>query len=246
MQLQNLQAELAELIVTDDQHTDIVAPVENLSIYHNTALAALMNTLKDIYPLVCKLLGEDFFRITIQKYIKQYPSRSGNLHDYGEYFSDFLAHFQPLKELVYIPEVAQFEWHCHTLFYAAAHDAMNPALLETFTPEQYDHLHFVLHPAAKIMKCHFPILKIIDLCKDKIIGSIDVDDGGVNLLIIRRELDISLVELTTAEFTFLDMLQENKSLAEALNTTLLIDPQFKLAEKLPAWVKDKTLVDCMV
>lgn len=243
MLLQNLQAEIADAIVSDDHYTDVINPLQNISIYHNNVISSLINTLKEIYPLIVKLVGEDFFLLTAKEYIKKYPSRSGDLHTYGEYFSDFLAHYQPLKDLAYISEVAQFEWICHTLYFAASHDALNIRALENISPDQYDHLHLILHPASKVIKFYFPILKIIDLCKNEIKEINNINEGGVHLLIIRRELDISLVPLTAGEFTFLDMLQDNKTLSEALNTALMLDPTFNLESKLPLWAQDKTIVD---
>lgn len=244
MQLQNEQAEIADLILANDEHTNVVGPAENLSVYHYTMMASLTNTLKEIYPLISKLVGEDYFNLICKEYIYQYPSRSGNLNHYGEYFHDFLAQHETLHRFLYLPEVAQFEWACHEIYFAAEHDMFSIILLENVTPEKYPHLHLVLHPASRVMKFQFPILKIINLCEKGSNENIDLNEGGVNILVIRRELDISLVSLTEGEFTFLDMLQDHKSLEESLNTALILDPKFKLEEKLPIWIQDKTIVDC--
>lgn len=244
MTLQNLQAEFAESILSDEADLAPVLPAQNLAIYSNNMTANLINTLQDTYPLIAKIVGHDFFRLTAKEYMQRYPSRSNNLHDYGEYFSDFLAQYQPVKTLIYLPEVAQFEWLCHILFFAADHAPLHPASLEAISPEQYKQLHFTLHPASRLMKCHYPLLRIIDLCQGEIDEIINLHEGGQPLLIIRRDLDISLVTLTLAEFHFLNALNENQTLSEALDIAISIDPDFKLEEKLPAWIKDKTLVDC--
>lgn len=243
MPLQNLQAEFAEAIFSNE-NIDGIQPPENMTIYRNNVISNLIATLQDIYPLIGKLVGEAFFRLTAKEYGKRYPSRSSNLHDYGEYFSDFLTEYQPLKNLIYISEVAKFEWICHRIFFAADHAGLDIESLKKFSPDQYDQLRFILNPASKLVKFHFPILRIIDLCNNKIDGTIDIGDGGVNLLIIRRDLDISLAPLSTSEFIFLSALDEGKSLAEALNMTMRTDAAFQLDNKLPVWIKDKTIVDC--
>lgn len=243
MSIQNLQAELAEAILDLDQNTDLIAPNKNLSIYKNNIHATLIQTLKSIYPLIVKLVGSDFFLVAAKEYIKQYPSRSGNLHDYGEYFSDFVTHYDPVKNLIYLSEVAEFEWICHQLFFAADHASFDINELEKLSPEEYDHIRFILHPASQLKKFHFPILRIIELCQGEIDDTIDIGEGSVNLLIIRRKLEISLVTLTNAEFSFLTAVQDGLSLAEALEITLKIDADFKLDEKLPGWIEDKTIVD---
>lgn len=244
MSLQNLQAELAEIILSNDHTTDLVQPISHLRIYQNNIISSLVKTLKEIYPLINKLLGDDFFLITIKEYIKRYPAISSNLHDYGEYIGDFLAEYEPVKNLIYLAEVAQFEWACHGIYFATDHIGFDPVQLEKISPNDYEKLHFILHPASQIIKFHYPILRIIDLCKGEVDGTIDINEGGINLLIIRRHLDISLVPLTTSEYIFLTALHDNKSLAEALELTHQIDADFKLEEKLSEWIRDKTIVEC--
>lgn len=130
MSLQNLQLEFADAIYSGNLQMESVLPVQNLHIYQNNVLTHLIQTLQNTYPLIEKLVGEDFFRICAKEYIKQYPSRSGNLNEYGEYFSDFLVKYEPVKELVYLTEVANFEWTCHILLTAASANRVDVNLLK--------------------------------------------------------------------------------------------------------------------
>jgi hypothetical protein len=246
MMLQNFQSEFAEYLLSDDEYASLIQPEPNLAIYRNNMLSTLVNALQDIYPLVTKLVGSDFFRVAAKEYIRRYPSRSSNLHDYGEYFSDFLAEYQPVKTLIYLPEVAKFEWLCHTLSFAADHALFDIKLLENINPDQYSKLHFILHPASHLMKFHYPILRIIDLCKGELDETIDLSEGGIHLLIIRRDMDISLMPLSLVDAIFLHALHESQSLSDALDAAILVDADFSLEEKLPKWIKDKTIVDCYV
>lgn len=244
MLLQNLQLEFADALLTDEQHLDFILPSQNIRIYQNNVQANLLQALRSAYPLVVKLVGDDFFRVTAKEYIKRYPSRSGDLNEYGQYFSDFLAEYQPVKDLIYLADVAQFEWACHLLLFAGTHAPLNIDALKNLSPENYDLIHFVLHPASRIMKFYYPILRIIDLCKGDISDdTIDIGEGGVNLLLFRQTLDIRLIPLSDSEFTFLNALQDNQSVANALEATLLIDPNFALGEKLTEWVREQVVVD---
>jgi hypothetical protein len=244
MSLLNLQTEFAEGIFSDVGPVDCMQPALNMTIYRNNIITTLVKTLTDIYPLIVKLVGADFFRTLVHEYISRYPSRTSNLHDYGQYFSDFLAECPLVKDLVYLPEMANVEWVCHTLHFAAEHAIFDFNLLKKLTLDHYDNLHFVLHPACQIIKFHCPILRIIDLCKNDIDEEINLNEGGVNLLIIRRDMDILLTPLSASEFTFLTALQDNKTISECLQEALSVDSGFNLDEKLPAWIKDKTIVDC--
>jgi hypothetical protein len=244
MHLQNLQLEFADNLFSSENQLDCILPAQNMRLYQQNVLVHLIKALRNTYPLILRLVGDDFFQITAKAYIKQYPSRSGDLNDYGEYFSDFLAEYQPLKDLIYLAEVAQFEWTCHVLLSASSPGRMDVFILKNLHPDQYEQIHFQLHPACKVMKFYYPMLRIIELCEGNVDDTIDLGEEGIHLLIIRRHLDISLIPLTDGEFTFLSAIQENKSLAEALSASLEVDPMFSLEEKLSAWIQDLTIVDC--
>lgn len=243
MSLQNMQTEFVDILLSEDENNDLLQPLQNIVIYRNNVIGNLINALFNTYPLITRLVGHDFFRLVAKDYSKHYPSCSGNLHDYGQYLSDFLASYPPLKSLTYLAEVAHFEWLCHVLQFAPDHLPLDSTFLEKLSPDQYPHLHFILHPACHVINFHYPILRIIELCQDDTKERVDMNTGGDNLLIIRRDLDIKLVSLEAAESAFLIALQENLPLSQALEAANAIEPDFKLDEKLPLWIQDKTIVD---
>lgn len=244
MSLINAQAEIAELILKAQSESDIAVPAENLCIYRNNINSTLLKSLSTTYPLIVKLLGEDFFKVAAREYIKKYPSRSSNLHDYGEYFSRFLAQFPPVKNLIYLVEVAEFEWICHSLYFAADHHGLDINRLRQVTPDQYGNLHFSLHPASHIIKFHYPILDLVEFCKYNNDTKVDINSGGINLQIIRRDLELLLIPLADSDYAFLHALEEGRSLAEALKEAQFYDREFDLEAKLPYWIQNKSIVDC--
>lgn len=244
MSLQNLQHEWVDaLLDASANHYLGIKPASHLLIYQQKIHATLTHALSKTYPLVEALIGRDFFQLTAKEYIKRYPSRNHQLNDYGSYFSDFLAEYEPLHDLIYLVEVAQFEWICHTLQKAPKHPGITAAALTNVFPNQYPQLYFTLHPASHLQRFYYPILDIADFCRapnDRPI--FDVDAGGVNLFIFRSEETLKTVALSHAEFTFLDMLAEGKSTAESANTALMIDTHFNVKKTLEHWISEKGLV----
>lgn len=240
--LQSAQSELIDLLTTESNHSAMIFPSQNLTIYRQHLTSILVKALRQTYPLIEKLLGEDFFQQLAMQYIEQYPSRSSNLHDYGEYFCQLLADQPFIQHLAYLCEVAEFEWICHSLTFAANPSLFDMDVLAALSPEQYPPLHAALHPASVLKKFQYPILKIIDLCDEKI-EELNADEEGPHLLIIRRDTEINLAPLTAAEFAFLSHLQNDASLGEALEKTLLLDSTFNLEQKLPQWIQDTTIVE---
>lgn len=229
MSLQNVQAELTEALFSSDTKTDLFVPGGRIVIYRNNMVATLIEALQNAYPLIHTLLGHDFFRMTAKEYIRQYPSRSSNLYDYGAYFVDFLAEYQPVHDLIFLAEVAEFEWTCHTLYFAS---------------EQDEKPCSILNPAANVIKFHFPILRIIDLCLTHPEEPIELHQGGVNLLIIRKELDISLIPLSEEDYLFLNALASGQTLQQALKAAREAQPNYCLEEKLSSFIQNKVLIDC--
>lgn len=244
MSLQNKQADFVEALLTKDTTLDCIRPSSHILIHLNNIQTNLTEALKNTYPLLLKLLGEEFFKVAAQEYMYRYPSRSSNLHDYGRYFGDFLSQYDPVNELIYLSEVAEFEWACHILYVAADHPPFKTQSLEKFTPEQHGHIHFLLHPASWIHRFQFPILDIVDLCKEDPEGTVDLDKGGINLLVLRKELDLTLTPLNQADFFFLEALNQDSSLNDALHLAKSVDPEYGLAEKLPAFIQKGIIVDC--
>lgn len=239
----SMLAEFAEAMLGNQQKLLTITPAENIQIYQNNRIATLIYTLQETYSLILKLLGIDFFCQTAKEYIQKYPVRSGNLHEYGEYFSEFLAEHPALKNFIYLVEVAQLEWICHTLFVAADHPPFDMKKLTAVSADQFDQLHFTLNPASQLRQFHYPLLKIIDLCNGEIDGPLDVSQDSVNLLITRPKQDIRLIPLSHAEFTFLTTLQEDKTISEAMSLALQADAHFKLVEKISCWINDNIIVD---
>ena len=164
MTLQNLQAEFAESLFADKPHCDGVSSQSNLLVYQNNLFSSMTRALSNTYPLIVKLVGDEFFPLLAKAYCRQYPSRSNNLDNYGAYFGSFLAEYEPTRSLIYLPEVAEFEWSCHEASFAIEHAPLSIESLQKITPYLYENLHFMLHSAIRIMKCNLPLLLIIDLC----------------------------------------------------------------------------------
>ena len=53
------------------------------AVYRNNVRTCLGRALADAYPVVERLVGEEFFRHTAYRYIAQHPSRSGDLNAFG-------------------------------------------------------------------------------------------------------------------------------------------------------------------
>jgi len=85
-------------------------PRARIQIYRNMVFNNLTAALRTAYPAVEKLVGKDFFDAAAARYVRDFPSLTGNLQDYGAAFPAFLARMPEAQALAYLADVARLEW----------------------------------------------------------------------------------------------------------------------------------------
>lgn len=216
-----------------------------LQIYRNNTLLNLTASLRATYPVIRRLVGDGFFDYAAAQYLAAYPSRSGDLEEFGGNFARFLETFAPAAELIYLPDVARLEWAYHQIFYAAAHPPLDLPALAKVPVEQQDKLRFQLHPAAQLLQSPFPILRIWQVNQEDYAGdaAVDLTAGGTQLLALRRDnFQIEFQPLTAGEFSLLSALNEGCAFAVACERALTAQSDVDLSACFSRYVLQGVLV----
>src|SRR5262244_1643625 len=114
---------------------DGVRPVARLRLYRHHVFTTLTAALKATYPVVCRLVDERFFDYAVDCYIRARPPAGPCLFEYGRDFPEFLAAFEPCRQLVYLPDVARLEWALNTAAYAENATPLDPVMLSAVSDE---------------------------------------------------------------------------------------------------------------
>lgn len=207
-------------------------------LYKNNITNTFITTLMAAYPQIVKLIGNNCFNMLAHLYQEQYPARESDLFNYGAYFDKFLATHSAVSHLVYLEEVAKFEWAYHQSYYAQDTSGV-AANWEHISETQFAALQFELHPACHLLNFKYPILEILALCEGKR-DEIDLDADGVNLLVYRYNGMINLLSISADDFAFLSAIAQGSSILEAL---VLVGIEFKLDQKLPKWIAQQIIVN---
>lgn len=217
----------------------------SLAVYRNSTFGNYHGALREAYPVIQRLVGKAFFDQAADDFIRIAPSTFGDVNRYGAGFGDFLASYPDARELVYLPDVARLEWAVHQAFQAI--DVAPPQIvrLAEVPPESLTALRFTLHPSAGLLASPWPILAIWRANQPGCDGnaSIDLDSGGVRLLVLRRGLDVDIEPLDAAEHAALVALAAHATLAEALDAAQARDGDFDLGAFLQRHAAGGTLVD---
>jgi len=207
-----------------------------LDVYRANFRSNLCAALRDVYPVVERLVGERFFEAAARRYIPDHPSASGDIHDYGADFADFLRAFAPAASLPYLADVARLEWGWHQVFHAADDAPLDPALLARVAGEAQATLRFALRPARRLLASPWPVHRIWRANQAGLaeVPAVDLDEGAARLL-VRRETQgyaIEIVALDAGEFAFLDALAQGMTLTGAYERAIAVERGFDLAAVL--------------
>ncbi|MEI7457097.1 MAG: DNA-binding domain-containing protein [Nitrosomonadales bacterium] len=203
-----------------------------LEVYRNNYRGNLHDALAGAYPVIVQLVGDDFFRYMARNYIEQHPSASANLHHYGARLAVFLAGFEPIQSLPYLPDVASLEWACHVAYFAADAMPLPLASLAEIPPEHYPALIF--NTDCPLIRSRYPVAAIwqahqTDAACD---FHIDLDKGGGIALVSRKGDVVQVSALSAADADWLERMQTGTALGAATDATMVSYPDFDLQAAL--------------
>ncbi|MBI3774831.1 MAG: putative DNA-binding domain-containing protein, partial [Gammaproteobacteria bacterium] len=181
-----------------------------LQVYRNNHASSLTEALRAVYPVLHRLVGDEFFMHLAVSYVNAHPSRCGNLHGFGAQVPEFVAGFPGLEVLPYVRDVASLEWSYHEVFHAADHAPLDVARLAVIAPPRYGELKFSMHPASRLLESPYPVLRIWQANQpdDGGDGVVDLHSGANRLLVIRRALDVEFELLDRGDYAFLSALRD--------------------------------------
>lgn len=216
-----------------------------LAVYRRNVLGNYAAALRDVYPVLLRLVGESFFDRLVRDYATQIPSRSGDLHDFGGELCAFLEALPAARDLPYLADVARLEWAVHRSFHARRAPPLDPARLAAVPPECLADLRCELHPAARLLRSSYPVLTIWRVNQPDWSGdrAVDLHLGAEHVLVIRRGLEVTLEPLSAPEYAMLEALDEGRSLSDALAAALNGDAGFDLEAFLAAHALGGTLTE---
>lgn len=218
-----------------------------LGLYRSSMLGILGGALADVYPVTRKLVGQEFFDFMARRYIPDYPSHSGDLHEYGEAFAQFIDAFEPARELVYLSDVARLEWAVHRVFHAAEHPPLALDALARVPVDQHGTLGFDLHPAVRLVHSAFPVHRVWQVnLPGRAAEVVDLDEGPALLLVTRHSFDVEVEPLVAGDFALLRALRDGAGLQQACEEALGADNCFEPGVTLPRLVQAGVLVDFRV
>lgn len=203
-----------------------------IAAYRRSIFGNLVGALLATYPVLARIVGLPFFRELAGAYVRERPSASGDLNEYGADFADFVAAWPHGRELGYLPDVARLEWRVQQVYYAA--DAQpDLTALAACAPEDYGALRFALAPAFARLDSEWPLDEIWRVNAADYDGDMTVDfSRGARLAVLRRAGRVHVETLSAGEAAFIDALAAGADLETAAAAALATEAAFDLGAAL--------------
>ena len=216
---------------------------KRFAVYRNNVVIGLIDALKDAYPAIVKIVGDEFFSAMAVAYVVTSPPRSPIMLDYGVGFSEFIKAFEPAKSLPYLPDVARIERAWTESYHARESRPFDVADLTALSPEQFGELTFVVHPSLRIIRSNLPALSIWQMnAEGGTPEEIDLDSGGQDTMIVRPDAEVEVRLMPPGGAVFLQELLLGRTVTEALRSAVAECETFDLPGNLSGLFEARAFV----
>ena len=221
-----------------------IDPPGRFDVYRNNLHSSLVNALAEGYPVVQRLVGEEFFRAMAAEFVRDELSASPLLLEYGEGFAAFVDTFEPAAGLPYLGDVARLEWARQQAYHAAEAGPLDPRRLAEVDPAQLGGLRLRVHPSLRVCESRWPVLSIwATNARDSRVRRIDLDAGGQQALVVRPGAQVTEQLLPAGGAQFLEAIMAGHTLAKSAQTALAGAANFNLADLLQQLLQAGALAD---
>ncbi len=243
-----IQARFAEgLLAGGDNPTalfrgDAALLERRFALYRGNLTANWENALRNAYPVIRQMVGDEFFRALAREYGRAIPLQEGDLNRFGQHLPDFLDTFAPVADFPYLPDMARLEWALHRAHQAADTPALTAQTLAAMDMDAIDALRLALHPATTTLHSHWAVADLWQAHQP---------DGPPWPTELRRECWMvacrpdwraQLRTLTPGEHAALCAIAAGETFGAALDAAAATEPDFDPAHALPHWLQAGLLI----
>lgn len=210
------------------------------AVYRNNIRLTRMAALKNAFPLVRNIVGDEFFDGLAREYAATHDSASGDLNQYGCAFASFLAHFEPAGELPYLPDCARLDWQCHLAYQAADCARLDPARLGGVAPEHHSRLRLATQAGVALLASPYPLAQIWRVNQIGYTGDMRIDfaPAAQHAMVFRVGFDVRVDAIGRGEHAFLANVIAGQPLGTALDGALESADDFDFPAAFARWLED--------
>lgn len=233
-----LAARCARFVAGNDR----VSPAEQVDIYRRQFWLRHEDALREDYPGLLHVIGEDTWDELLRDYLEAHPPSSPTLRDLGHAMATFVARYPRLPEdrADLARDMARYERAFVDVFDGADPAPLPSARLAALRPQDWERARIVLSPLVQRMRLGYPV----HLLRKAVRGGESPplpDPAPIHLALFRRDLVVSFEELDDDQHALLAALDRGASLVEACAEVAdgkPVEATERLARDVGGWFRD--------
>ncbi len=204
---------------------------KRFGVYRNNVIASFVSALAARFPVVCRLVGSEFFGAMARCYVIDRPPRSPVLLLYGEAFAEFIENFAPVASIEYLGDIARLEFARGRAYHAADASPLDRKILAALRADDIADLRVALHPSVSLLDSRYPIVSIWEAHQQAEVVPIE-DWSPQAALVARPDLEVATWCLPPGGYVFIGGLAERMTMAQAADRAAAATAEFDPAENL--------------
>jgi Putative DNA-binding domain len=200
--------------------------------HRHHAAGGLVATLAERFPVVQRLVGEEFFRGMARAYVTQEPPRSPVLLQLGATYPAFVDGFDLAAAIPYLGDVARLELARSRAAHAADAASLSEEDLLAIPAAKLADARVVLHPSISVVASRHPIVSIWEAHHDAD-AIVPVQSWNAETALVARPFHaVDMWRLPVGGGAFLTALARGMTVAQAAKTAGGADDAFDLDANL--------------
>ncbi|XXK29438.1 putative DNA-binding domain-containing protein [Arenicellales bacterium nBUS_45] len=230
------QSEFSAALKNVETRDSVVSPSLNAAlksgrfqVYQNNVYSSLVKTLRHGYPVVAKLVGDEFFSYLASSYVREHLPRSPVLMFYGREFGSFIDQFEPAQSTPYLSEIARLEYERRLSLHSANARPIDPKTFSEIPVEMLLNQRISLHPSTRVVESSYPIYSIW-IQNVSGIDTFEIPNVSETVLIRRLNHRIEQLLLPSGGARFFQVIKAGKTLEEGLDDAVKKNSQSQIAK----------------
>lgn len=219
-----------------------LSPIDRLDIYANMYFFRIRDALKEDFPKVLEIVGEENFHNLVTGYLLKYPSKHWSLRYVGQHFANYLKAKRISSRSSFLSDLAKFEWALIDVFDGLQVKALSREELLALGEKKIQKQKLKSIPSLSVIKSLWPLDEIFsDSTETKNIQPRKYQ----YFLIWRQGLKVLYRKSDGLELKFLNLLSQGTSIANLCHQIKIRQSMTKSAQQvfeyLNKWLAEEIL-----
>ncbi len=194
--------------------------VKRFNVYRNNVMVSLTEAIRDAYPVVGQLVGEEFATAMARSYAGDNLPQSPVMLEYGEGYADFIDHFEPAGSQPFLADIARLEWAWLKACHSADQQPVSLDALSEFAEGELGGLCFEFCSSVRLLRSDYPVGSIWSAHQGEMVdeeGLAKLSQQPECVLVNRPLWDVEVRVLEPAIYAFFSSLHKGLPLGTSID-----------------------------